>query len=555
LKRSLLVLSVLYLSLLACNKVKSPLKTGDDPNYLKAKSLLYKQPDSAFYYFNKVATGARNHLDAAFSYNYMAWIQSEAGDYFGAQESLTSALKFLNAHRNEDLQCLSSTYNELGLNSLHLKNCDAAIVYFQQAYQLSKKDKYKLIFLNNQALAYQEKGNYQPALSIYSRIINRVKDRETYARILTNMARTKWLADKNYYAAPELLKSLEIRLKVKDRWGQNSSYAHLADYYMETRRDVALFYARSMNRVARQIGSPDDELESLGLLIKLDAPSMAKAYFERYQQLNDSLVSARGAARNQFALIRYEVERNKTENLRLQKENAEKKYQLVVRNALLIAGFVLLIMVIGSGFMWYRKWKKRKEQEKQEAILDTRRKASKDVHDSLSNDIYLLMKRIKHDEALDRSWLLKHTEFVYKRSRNISYEMLADTDEFFPARIGELLKSFGTEDTKVSLVGNDQILWQKVGAEAKLELKLILQELMVNMQKHSQAANVVVKFEIKGNTCLISYMDDGIGITAGTVHQNGLTNTGTRINTIHGRITFGSNEGRGLRIEISLPLS
>jgi signal transduction histidine kinase len=201
-----------------------------------------------------------------------------------------------------------------------------------------------------------------------------------------------------------------------------------------------------------------------------------------------------------------------------------------------------------------RKRKARQEQDKQEAILETRRKASKDVHDSLSNDIYLLMKRIKHDTVLDRTWLLKHTEFIYKRSRNISYELLADTDEFFSERLGELLKSFGTDNTKVSLVGNSTALWHRVTPEVKLELKYILQELMVNMQKHSRAANVVVKFEAQGTSGLITYKDDGIGIPENTVHQNGLTNTGTRINAIRGRITFGNNDGKGLKIEISFPL-
>jgi signal transduction histidine kinase len=550
----------LFLLLITCffacqRQVKPPSPIIISPNLQKAESFLNKQNDSAFYYFNKVVLVSKDSLQIATAYNEMAVIQSDAGDYFGAQESLSMSLRFLDQGKAKHDQCLASDYNELGVASIKLQNYRLAPGYFDQALRYSRDQKFRLAIYNNKAFAYQKMNDYPEALIIYAKILPQTTRKKTYARILNNMATSKWRYHPGYNPVPELLRALKIRQNEKDLWGLNSSFTHLADYYAKSRPDSALFYANAMHQVARQIGSPDDELESIGLLIRLDAPKRAKAYFARYQQLNDSLVKARGAARNQFALIRYDVERSKTENLRLQKDNAEKKYQLVIRNALLIAGFVLLVIVIVSGVMWYHKWKKRKEQEKQEAVLETRRKASKDVHDSLSNDIYLLMKKIKHDPVLDRNWLLKHTELVYKRSRNISYEMLADTDEFFAARIGELLKSFGTDDTKVSLVGNEQILWQKVGADTKLELKFILQELMVNMQKHSQAANVVVKFQTKGNTCMIIYMDDGIGIPGGTIHQNGLTNTGTRINKMRGRVTFGSNEGKGLRIDISFPLT
>ncbi|PWG79682.1 ATP-binding protein [Pararcticibacter amylolyticus] len=541
---------------LACRREDTPSPPVIiSPDLQKAESFLDKQNDSAFYYLNKVVTASKDSLQTAIAYNEMAVVQSDAGDYFGAQESLSMSLRFLD-HRNEKHhKCLASDYNELGVASIKLQHYDVAPGYFDQALRFSNDHKFRLSIYNNKAFAYQKMGNYPEAIKIYSKILPQTARKKTYARILTNMATSRWRYHPDYNPVAELLRALKIREDEKDLWGLNSSFTHLADYYSKSRPDSALFYANAMHRVARQINSPDDELEALGFLVRLSAPKAAKAYFGRYQQLNDSLVSARRAAGNQFALIRYDVERNKTENLRLQKDNAEKKYQLVIRNGLLATGVAVVIILIIAGYLQYRKWKRRKEHEKQEAILETRRKASKDVHDSLSNDIYLLMKRIKHDPELDRGWMLNQTELVYRRSRNISYEILTDTDESFPERIGELIKSFSTESTKVMLVGNDPDLWQKVSSEAKLELKLILQELMVNMQKHSRAANVVVKFEDKGDTCQITYMDDGIGIQPGIVHQNGLTNTGTRIKTIRGRIIFGSNEGKGLRIDISFPFA
>src|SRR5690606_12068453 len=122
--------------------------------------------------------------------------------------------------------------------------------------------------------------------------------------------------------------ALRIREKETDRWGLNSSYTHLSDYYAATRPDSALYYAHKMYSGAQLLHSADDQIRALYRLIRLSQPDAAKQYFETYKELTDSVNLARSAAKNQFALIRYEVEKNKAENLRLQHENSQKAYQV-----------------------------------------------------------------------------------------------------------------------------------------------------------------------------------------------------------------------------------
>ena len=83
----------------------------------------------------------------------------------------------------------------------------------------------------------------------------------------------------------------------------------------------------------------------------------------------------------------------------------------------------------------------------------------------------------------------------------------------------------------------------------------ILQELMVNMKKHSHASNVAVRFEEKNNHIYIHYTDDGIGMSEGTQHNNGLRNTGNRIASINGAIIFDLKVEKGLKIQVSFPFS
>lgn len=506
--------------------------------------------DSAFYYFNKVVASSTDSLQIAMAYNSMSAIQSDAGDYFGSQENLLMSLRYLNEKKKEDHYCLSSDYNELGTTSLNLKNYDAAIGYYDKALKFAQNDEFKLIFLNNKAVVYQKKKDFAKAIVIYDSIIDKSpNDKKNYARVLSNRARTRWLQDSGYHAAPELLRALQIKINEKDYWGQNASYAHLSDYYSHSRPDSALTYADKMYSIARYLDSPDDEMEALQKLISLGSPQNLQQYFNRYQYLNDSLQTSRNNAKNQFALIRYEAEKNKNENLQLQKENADNQLQIIRQRIMLYGTILAALSVIIISIFWYRK----RQQQAQNTIRENQLKTSQKIHDVVANGLYRVMAEIEHEPAVGKEILLDKIEILYNQSRDISYEQPTASREDFQVEITNLLRSFATDTTKVLIVGNHQGLWNGTNHHIKKEVTYILQELMINMKKHSYANNVVIRFEQTGQQINIQYTDDGVGFPSGQSFGNGLTNTGTRIQNINGKITFDPNT-TGTKIRISIPI-
>lgn len=521
--------------------------------------MLNVKPDSAFYYFNKVATSASDSLLIARAYNRMAAIQSDAGDYFGSQETLLASLKYLDEQKEKDFYCLSADYNELGGTSLSLKNYDAALDYYNHTLKFTKDSGFKQICLNNKALVYQKKRDYPRAIEIYDSIIININkgknDKKEYARVLSNRARTKWLQDSAYQAGPELLTALQIRKDSQDYWGQNASYAHLSDYYAHVHPDSALIYANKMYAIARHLNSPDDELEALQKLMLLGPPQQFQQYFTRYQYLSDSIQTARNTAKNQFALIRYDAEKNKAENLKLQKENSEKRVQIIKQYVVIggVIGLMIFAAIVAAG--WYRKRKQQLEWETQNRIREHQLKTSQKVHDVVANGLYRIMTEVEYQPEIEKESLLDKIDLMYKRSRNISYELSEPSAEDFQTEITRLLKSFATDTTKVSTVVKDEIHWDRMKDQAKREVEYILQELMVNMRKHSSASNVVIRFEQSGNQASIHYADDGVGLPSEYSPGNGLTNTGNRIRNINGKITFDTNLKKGLKIQISFPIS
>jgi tetratricopeptide (TPR) repeat protein len=547
--KKLILISLVTLILPACHRKQKIVPADKWADYRKGYTFWSSNKDSAFFYFNRAAVSQPDKKQSALAYYNMSLIQSDAGDHYGAQESLTQSLKLLDTHLAKDRSNLALDYDGLGMTCYDLNDYTQALNYYQQALPYADDKTLQGLILNNIGNAYKGLATYSQALINYQRAIELNGTKNTsYARTLTNMAMAKWLRDHWYDAVPELKTSLAIRLQFNDRLGENSSYAHLADFYKDSRPDSALYYAKKMFTVANSLQSPDDELEALQKLIALSQPAEVKAYFHRYQTLSDSLWKSRNAAKNQFALIRYNVEKSKAENLELQKENAAKKYQLVV--ALIIFSLSSLLAVF-----WYRKRKQHLQLEAENSIKQNQLTVSQRVHDVVSNGLHRVMSEIENQDKLEKDTLLDQIEMLYEQSRDISYERPGIPNHDFQGKISRLLTSFAGPAIKIALAGNNSQIWEKVGAPAREQLDLILQELMVNMKKHSQATNVAVLFKLEGHNFHIDYVDNGIGFAANTPYGNGLTNTGNRIQLMNGTLTFDSQLNKGTKIYIAIPLA
>jgi signal transduction histidine kinase len=538
---------LLLLALAGCRKT-IPVRPVDPwADYRIAYNFLNKNTDSAFYYFNKLATSSADKQQVAAAYQSMAFIQSNAGDTYGSQESLIASLKSLDERRVEDHDYLARDYNGLGMSYADLSLYGQALTYYQQALRFAGDSDLKANILNNQGNAHKNSKAYAKALSSYSQaILLTGNNGPTFARVLTNQATGEWLQNPQYDPVPDLLRSLTIRIREKDQTGVNSSYAHLADYYIKTNPDSARSYALKLLASARQLQNGDDQLYALRKLIVLSRPAQAKSYFERYQIIQDSLETKRNAAKNQFAVIRYNLERSKTENLELQKSNTEKRYQLT---AVLVATAIAALFGLWS----YRKRKQRIQLQADQEIQKSKLQFSQKVHDQIANGIYRIMSEVEHSPEVQKEGLLDQLDAMYEVSRNIAHE----EDEFtgdFSGRIELLLNAFKKPAIRLAVTGNEPELWKLIDASVKKQLEIVLQELMVNMNKHSKATQAFVGFALEGHLLKIAYRDNGVGLAGKKKTGKGLMNTVSRIEALNGRVKFGNEAQSGFNIHIEVPL-
>ena len=501
--------------------------------------------------FEKYLGETSSPLAKAKSYSYMGEIQQIMGDMYGAQETLMKGVRMLDASKEQHREPLAIMYNILGNISLELKNYDEAISLFDKGFALlPAKSDYGVEMVNSKAIALQRKGDYNRAVRIYDSLLQlQPANQLITARIIHNRARTKWLQNRAYNPTPDFHRTLKIRLDSSFLPGLNASYAHLADYYENPAPDSALWYANKMYTIAKQNKSADDILEAIDKLIRFNKSATEKEkWYAAFRRLNDSVQLSRDTTRNRFALIRYEVQKNKADNLALQ--------QHITKQRLFILGVSIMSIGLLAGlWFWFRHRRRKLKQEAELSIRDAKLKTSQKVHDVVANGLYGIMNELEHSDKVERDPLLTRIEVLYEKSRDISKEEIGSADDpDYDKQIHMLLKEFTNEQTKVFVVGNQPVFWNKVTAVQKDQLLLILREIMTNMKKHSGAANVVIKFKEDNNTGTINYSDDGKGFAANIQYGNGLHNTVNRIQSLKGEIIFGKSDKGGASIAICFPL-
>ncbi|QQQ27229.1 tetratricopeptide repeat-containing sensor histidine kinase [Chryseobacterium indoltheticum] len=539
---------ITLLILINCKeKIKNNSTDGENKNLNKAREFRESSnEDSAYVYYVKAKEELlkdKNNTEAARAIVNVAIIECDKGDYHSSITNSIEAEKLLKNKKDSNaLKIASSNYNSIAIASKNLKNYSQAIDYYKLAIKTSQKEIDSLAFYNNIGDTYLEQKNNKIAKS-YFKIALKTTDSIDFARALNNLAKANFLETPSYNAYPVLEKALLIRMRQKDDKEITSSFSTLADFYFKRNPKKSLFYTNEMYKIALKNKNPDDQLEALNKLILLNSNEYS-LNFSRYVSLKDSVQNARNNDFQRFGLIKFDVEKQKRSN-----------QELTARNFQQNIGITFLALALIGTFIWYRKRRQRILLESENKLKEQQLKTAKKVHDVVANGIYQVMTKIENQGSFNKEQALDELEFVYEKSRDISYENPDSQDEKFNEKISKLVASFKNDEIKTFTVGNQEETWEKVTKSTQTEIYQIIRELLVNMKKHSEANNVVFKFEKINNLINIHYNDNGIGISDDLIFKNGLSNTVSRIENINGKITFETKTEKGLKINISFPVS
>lgn len=533
---------------------KTTTKKQPNPYYEKAFVFLDKnESDSAFFYLNKgreLFLKRNDSFGLGKSFVNMAIIQESEGDNFGSIETSLQASKFFNEKDSAHYEILFSNYNNLGVASNNLKNYKDAKRFYDKAFLFTKDPIDKMALANNIAIVYHNEKHFDKAVKIYEKLIDSVGSKsEFYPKLLLNYTRSKWFQNPNYNPVKNYLRAEKLSDSLNDDWTKDASYAYLSAYYLDKNTDSAKSYSEKMLLLAKDLKYPVDQLEALQNLIRISDGPHSQKYFDAYSHIQDSLVNAQNKAKNQFALIRFESEEAKAENLLWQKEHEAHEFQ-VERQKFTIWAIIFFTSVVSVFiFIWIRRRRRRLITEANNQLQEQRLDFSKKVHDVVANGIYEVMSTIENQNDIPKEKILDKLELMYEKSRNLSYDN--NLQQEFNERISGLISSFDNGETKFIIIGNDLDFWSGINQFSQDELFQIIRELLVNMKKHSQATQVILRFIKDSNSHEIKYLDNGIGLPQSFMEKNGFNNMRSRLKEINGKLEI-EESSNGLKLSIKL---
>ena len=486
---------------------------------------------------------------------YISDAQRKMGDIYESEKSLIEALSVLdNMDVNDESwkeKTKVTTYISLGIISRNLLRFEKAIKYYDQVIEISKKlnDSSSLLNISkahgNKGHAYKEWGKYPKAITEYKKAIKialTLEDSKLVARLYDNLGSIKSeleLPD----AIKDLQKGLSIREYLNFDQGIITSYMNLSEhYYREDDFKLASFYINEALKIGDESNNSTYKEAAISIMIDQGDYSRVK----EYKKITDSIKTSTILNDSKYSEAKYNYKKKEKE---LQKSELESERLKKVTLIYLLSG---LLVFVGSIFLFFILKSKHKKDKIKEAYL-TEVELSKKVHDELANDMSDLMNYVENDIDVsnqNKSKLLDNIEDLYLRTRNISTQTASIDLANFSEGLSNLLLQHNRTGTKVVTNDINSISWENVPDHKKMIIYRCLQELMVNMKKHSKAKLVSIVFKNNTNKNEIRYVDDGIGFSIEGIKLNGLANVESRIKSIQGTFSFTTSKGNGFKASL-----
>lgn len=559
----------ILLVLLSCQKKKIISKKGTS-NKTEVNKLIAtantlfdsNKFNTAFYYYNEAIFKCNPEKDAENyirTLNRMAIIQQTHGDYAGSEATITKALPYIQYVKNQ--LHIWNLYVTLSSNYLDTYDYKNAILYNQKALQLNVTNWQKLAAENNIGVALIQEKKYLEALDIFIPLETKkevIRNHEFYSSLLDNIGLCYFKTNHVGKDLEYMKRALEIRQEINSPLGLGKSYIHLAQFYEEKNPSLAKKYMLLSYKEFSQINYIDGRLSALKMIIKNSSNKELKTYANSYINLNDSIHEVVQKAKNQFAKIKYDSKREREENLKLKTHKAENELKLERQKNRNIISYIIIALSLCLILVLYYYLTSKANREKIEAAYNSETRISKKLHDELANDIYHTMTFVENKNlslAENKEHLLSHLDTIYSRTRDISKENCTiTTDENYIVLLKEMISGFSTSNINIILNGLDHISWDEINKLKKITIYRVIQELLVNMRKHSEASLVGINFKATDKSIVINYTDNGKGIdTEKIIFKNGLYNVESRILKLKGNIDISTNPNLGFKAFIKIP--
>lgn len=453
----------------------------------------------------------------------------------------------------QDVQLEHLVYERLGLIFLEQKNLlqakqytEKALAYFRQQHQEKKELQARLTLGIISELNQQSDEAY----AIYNEVKNNAEQHQffdLYIRAGQRMG-DLLMARKDYENAKVLLSlvytnalqwnDLEAQLKVLN--SLRSLHAATGDY-----QNAYALMTQYMG-IFREVLDKQNKREINELEIKYQTAQKEKELLNKENQLN---------------------------------------HQKTIKYSLLIGFLIILLPIIGLLYMYYQKLQAQSKlnatmeemnRQKIEALLKDkelellkasvtgqekeRKRIAGELHDSIGGNLAAIKLQLSNQTGVNGlETIIRQVNDTYHQVRDLSHDLVPQ--QFSNTGFTELISGYIRQ---FNMPGKAVITFHafpakevdRIGTSLKVEIYKIIQELITNAQKHSQASKVEIQLTRLDDMLKLQFEDNGRGFSMETVKFGiGFQNIRERLKLFDGICTIDSFPSKGTVIDIEIPLN
>jgi len=434
---------------------------------------------------------------------------------------------------------------------------------------------------------------YQQALSIYK---NAIRNQTEIVKLQLSMA--ELLEGKADYqqALSYLKEALAVKRRHNDKLNILDIQLTMAGIYLSLNQSQsAVMLLENCEALSKEIKSKSAASKVYQMLAEAYAQrqdyQQAYSYYQQHSHIRDSLFNEEREKIIQESEQKYLKEREIRENAELEAEIATKQLEIeknksiilqkTQHNYILNGGIGLLSMLVI--FLWYRYVKRRQLLQQKlialEKIHETenlrsfiggeqkeRQRIARELHDGLGAllaSIKLLFNAVQNEAP----FITSNTHF--HRADQLLNHACQEVREISHNMMPGILDQYGLEQAIRDLcdVINHSspmdIAFLSYGLESSLEDEInisvyrIIQELLSNVVKHSEAQEAIVQIDLDDDMLRITVEDDGKGFDKDRMLDQGgigLKNLQSRVVYLHGNMEIDTNPGHGCTIYLEIPV-
>ncbi len=514
----------------------------------------------------------------------IAKILQKSKNYSESERATISAIEKFNL--SEDYRYLSICYTNLGTLAKYMDRYDEALEYQLKAIEFDEGTEREIlqrtISYNNIGTVYKSQNKYDKAKEYYNKALSYksflANNPRRYARLLDNLGYVNFLSNDTANIPDLFYKALKIRDSINDKGGAIANYLHLAEYYKSIGDDsLAIENAEKSGNIASELKQHEDLLKSYDMLSELSFNSNdALKYARAHIRLNDSIQNQERMSRDKFARIRFETDQITQKNLQISRENEILIIAILGLTALFLLGYIIFRQQQSNKELMFAQTQQEANQEIYRLLLNQQikleegrqleqQRMSEELHDGVLGRLFGVRLSLDgiNQRANDgfteaRNKYIEELKSIEKEIRLISHDLGTESlpsDVAYIDAVESLISDLcDVNEINFEFSNDENIDWEHIDDQKKVNLFRILQESLQNIFKHADAKSIKINFDFIEDKINLTILDDGIGFKSTKVKKGiGLKNITSRVSQMSGVVQFLSNKDSGTVVSVSVP--